>query len=191
MTTFLNEPHFYPMNATLDIPKDYIFKFIDKLDDNDWTNHKSTKSGRRTEIWWTPIKKAAKYYSIPEGHPYHTFPSWNPKWDPSIGTELPKLTYTIILLKIHANDHMKPHTDGLVNPRRTIWSFPLTGSYADVKFYHNFDEESCYSYNGQMLMNTAHIHEVDNGPETRYNLQICFEDDIETVYQAHKEYQGK
>ena len=92
----------------------------------------------------------------------------------------------MMVLKINANDHMKPHTDGLSNPRRTVWSFPPVVTTQMLSSITILVKKAGGSYNGQMLLNTAHIHEVDNGPETRYNLQICFEDDIETVYQAHK-----
>ena len=36
-----------------------------------------------------------------------------------------------------------------------------------------------------MLLNTTKIHEVCNGEEDRYNLQICFEEDIKTVLKEH------
>ena len=187
---FLDEPHYYPTNVELDIPKEYIYEFISKLEDSDWINHKSTKSDRMTEIWWTPIMRADKYDNLPDDHFYYKFPKWNPKWDQKYQTELPRLNYSLILLKIFANDHMKPHTDGLTNPRRTVWAFPLSGEYSSVKFYDNFDEDCVEEYAGQMFLNTANIHEVANGPEDRYNLQICFEHDIETVYQAHKDLLG-
>ena len=182
---FLNEPHYYPTNVELDIPIDYLHKFIDSLDENDWINHKSTKSGRNTEIWWVPIKRPEKFNNLPDNHMAYHMPLVHPKWDTSVDTKLPKLPYSLIILKICANDHMKPHTDGLTNPRRTVWAFPLSDNYAEVKFYNNFEEESCGSYCGQMFLNTAHIHEVANGNSIRYNLQICFDADINTVIAAH------
>ena len=188
---FLDEPHYYPTNVELDIPKDYIQDFISRLDDNDWINHKSTQSDRMTEIWWVPIKRPDKFQYLPDDHPFYKLPKFHPKWDPSIDTKLAKLNYSLILLKIFANQHMKPHTDGLSNPRRTVWAFPMSGNYSSVKFYDNFDEECIGEYTGQMFLNTANIHEVDNGAEDRYNLQICFEEDIETVWAKHQNFVKK
>ena len=187
---FLDEPHYYATNTKLDIPLDYLHSYIENLEDKDWINHKSTKSGRNTEIWYTMIIRPEKYNTLPDDHMVYKFPLVNPKWDTSMNSKLPRLEYSMIILKINPNDHMKPHTDGQQNPRKTVWSFPLSGEYAPVKFYDNFDEECVSEYTGQMFLNTANIHEVANGPETRYNLQICFEDDIETVYQAHKDLLG-
>ena len=184
---FLDEPHYYATNVELDIPLDYLHSYIDSLDDSDWVNHKSTKSGRDTEIWYTMIIRPEKFSTLPDDHMAYKFPVVNQKWDPAMNSKLPQLQYSMIILKINANDHMKPHTDGQINPRKTVWSFPLSGEYAPVRFYDNFDEECTDEYTGQMFLNTANIHEVNNGPTTRYNLQICFEDDIDTVYNAHKE----
>ena len=66
---------------------------------------------------------------------------YNPKWDKEKNTKLAKLNHSMILLKINANDHMPPHTDGLSNPRRTCWNFPLSGEYAPVRFYDEFEKE--------------------------------------------------
>ena len=187
---FLDEPHYYPTNVELDIDKDYLLHYISLLDDSDWINHFSTKSGRQTEIWYSPIARPEKFNNLDKSHPAWQAPLHAPKWDSTKDTKLPKLNYSLMLLKINANDHMPPHADGFQNPRRTCWNFPLSGDYAPVRFYDEFDGPCVDEYTGQMLLNTANIHEVDNGPETRYNLQICFEDEIETVYQAHKEILG-
>lgn len=184
---FLDEPHYYPTNVELDIDKDYILHYISILEDKDWINHKSTKSNRQTEIWYSPVIRPEKFKYQPDDYWGYKFPTRNPKWEVEKNTKLPRTDYSILILKINANDRMPPHTDGFTNPRRTCWNFPLSGDYAPVTFYDNFDEPAVDSYTGQMLLNTANIHEVDNGPETRYNLQICFEDDIETIYQLHKD----
>lgn len=184
---FLDEPHFYPTNVELDISKEYLTDYINSLTDSDWINHYSTKSGRQTEIWYSPIMRPEKFNRLPKDHYIYNAPLYNPKWDKNQNTKLARLNYSMILLKINANDHMPPHTDGLENPRRTCWNFPLSGDYAPVRFYDEFEGPCVAEYTGQMLLNTANIHEVENGPETRYNLQICFEDDIETVYEAHKD----
>ena len=187
---YLDEPHYYPTNVKLDISEQHLTSYINSLDDSDWINHLSTRTGHPTEIWYTPIIRPKQFKYVSSDHPAYKAPLCNPKWDQSNNTKLPRLNYSMIILKINSNDHMKPHTDGFTNPRRTVWTFPLSGSYAPVRFYDNYDEDPVDQYTGQMLLNTANIHEVDNGPETRYNLQICFEEDIETVYQAHEELIG-
>lgn len=188
MQKFLDEPHYYPMSADLNIPLDYIQDFIKNVDDKYWVNHSSTQSVRDTEIWWMGLTRIEKYETLPDDHHVHLMYKRHPDWDPEKVPNFINLPYSMLLLKIHANDHMKPHTDGMVNPRRTVWSFPLSGEYAPVRFYDNFDEECVDEYTGQMLLNTANIHEVENGNEVRYNLQITFEYPIDEVLEAHKEY---
>ena len=184
---FLDEPHYYPTNVELDIDKDYLTHYIRLLDDNDWMNHYSTKSGRKTEIWYSLITRPEKLKYVPDDYWGYKLPTKHPKWDATKDTKLPRTDYSLLLLKINSNDHMPPHSDGLSNPRRTCWNFPLSGEYAPVRFYDEFDGPCIDEYTGQMLLNTANIHEVENGPETRYNLQICFEDPIQTIYDIHKD----
>jgi hypothetical protein len=158
--------HYYPTNIELDIPHEYILEFISK---NNWTRHKSTVSNRMTSLWYTPIWQNNNLI--------------NENWNPKIKTKIPRLKHSVILLKIPAHAHEPPHVDGDKNPRKTAWIFPLSESYAPTRFYEG--DNLIDEYAGQMLLNTAKIHEVCNGEKDRYNLQICFEENIETVLEEH------
>ena len=160
--------HYFPTNVNLDIPVSYIHDFISR-NPNGWTQHKSTVSDRMTSLWYIPLWQNNKLL--------------NKNWNPGIKTSIPKLNHSVILLKIPANNHEPPHVDGDKNPRKTAWIFPLSESYAPTRFYEN--DNLIDEYAGQMLLNTAKTHEVCNGEKDRYNLQICFEEDIKTVLEEH------
>lgn len=101
--------------------------------------------------------------------------------------------YPLIMLH-KPNSLVIKHIDDLKNKRNTVIITPLSDNsrYLPTYFWNNKEDidpvETCnFSKNVSVLFNTQKIHSlINDSSEYRINLQICFNEDFETVLKLYQ-----